>query len=145
MTNWTHEIWPEEEPGDGAIEFEKLSVGAWIDLQIIHEANGRFYVQATDDWDGEIDIGTADDLDAAKRLAEKWALDQVAEMLKDLGAEGIWLIRGAAGAMLAYTAPDGEGELQYAPALTLERPHERILLVRFPTGDGGEGGIEYYG
>lgn len=41
---WTHEIWPAEEPQDEAIEFEKLSVGAFVDLQIIHEANGRFFI-----------------------------------------------------------------------------------------------------
>jgi hypothetical protein len=140
---WTHEIAQTEDPADDPVEYEQLSIGDWIDLEVVYEDGPRLYVQAVNDCGDYVNLGYADDPEEGKRTAERWALAQIVEMLRAVGAEGIWLIRGAAGAMLAYTAPDSEGEIQYMPALTLERPMERILLIRFPAGDGGEGGIEY--
>ena len=141
MTNWEHEIIePEDDQTESAIEYEKLSVGAnWNDLEIIPVEDGRFFVQATDDCNGEIDIGHADSLEAAKLMAERWALAQIAEMLKALGAEGIWMVRGTDSAELVYY-PAGENSLH---SLRFVPPHPRLMLIRFPTGDGGEGGIEH--
>jgi hypothetical protein len=140
MTNWEHvTIEPEDDQTESAIEYEKLTIGAGgTSLEIIHVEDGRFFVQAVD-CDGEIEIGTADDLETAKKLAERWALAQIAEMLKSLGA-ATWLIRGADSAQLSYTTPEDGAGL----AIVLEQPHERILLARFAAGDGEPEGIEYF-
>lgn len=50
------------------------------------------------------------------------------------------MVREAQRAKLVHFARN-----EFSPSLLIEPPHERILLVRFPAGDGGEGGIEYYG
>jgi Lar family restriction alleviation protein len=63
---------------------------------------------------------------------------QVAEQARAAGAEGVWLLRGAKVAGFGYLLADGE----QATEMWLESPHELILLARFPTGDGGESGIE---
>lgn len=78
-------------------------------------------------------------------MANQALLDEATRQLQAAGAEGIWLVRGAAGAMLAYSAPDEEGELRHMPALVLARPHETILIARFPAGDGRADGIEFMG
>lgn len=146
---WTHETLDPLEPNDEPIEFERLSVGAnWNDLEIIHEGDGRFYIQAVDDCDGEIEIGMAEDLEDAKRLAETWAIDQIADMLKRLGAQGIWMVRGNEkhGGIESVTywldRPDAHGVVNDWQAIKLDSM--RLMLIRFPTGDGREG-VEYYG
>jgi hypothetical protein len=141
---WEHEIIESEDTDfgpDEPIEYEKLEVGAFVDLEIIHESDGRFFVQAVDDCNGEINIGTADDLESAKLMAERWALAQIAEMLKSLGAAGIWMLRGTEWAELFYSTHPG-GDMEFSVAL--EPPHPRLMLIRFPAGDGEPEGIEYF-
>src|SRR5262245_60041772 len=57
------------------------------------------------------------------------------------GAEGIWLLRGAGAAALEWT--DAIGSAAGWTQLDIEPPHELIVLVRIPTGDGGEAGVEF--
>jgi hypothetical protein len=140
---WEHEIIEPEDTDfgpDESIEYEKLTIGAGgTSLEIIHVEDGRFFVQAVD-CDGEIEIGTADDLETAKKLAERWALAQIAEMLKSLGAEDILMVRDATEVNVHYAPRNLEpGYMLLNP----QPPHPRLMLIRFPAGDGGEDGIEY--
>ena len=142
---WQHvTIEPEDDQTESAIEYEKLTIGAGgTSLEIIYEANGRFFIQATNSCDAEINIGETETLDAAKKLAERWALAQIAEMLKSLGAEGIWMVRGAQRARLKYFRDEPAPEFDTF-WINLEPPMERILLIRFPAGDGEREGIEHF-
>lgn len=139
---WTHEIAQTEDPADGPVEYEELSIGDWIDLEVVYEPDGRFYVQSANECGDYVNLGWANSLEEGQRTAEKWALAQIAEMLKALGAEGIWLLRGAGEAQLKYRFGNWR-ENDMAAEIALEPPNERLMLIRFPTGDGGEAGIEY--
>ena len=65
------------------------------------------------------------------------ALTTIVDTAQAAGAEGVWLLRGAKAAMVGLTF-DGEA----VQSLELAEPHELILIIRFPVGDGGEAGIE---
>jgi len=78
-------------------------------------------------------------------------LNDLAEIAKRAGAEGIWLIRGATDAHLLYT-PIGQPGSHGIPGLDkvstsltirLDLADAGVLVVmRFPASDGGEPGIE---
>lgn len=74
-----------------------------------------------------------------KPASQRTDLEAALDLLRIAGAEGIWIIRGAEAAILHF-APTGVEGL----GLSLEPPHEMIILVRFPTGDGGQPGIEHH-
>jgi hypothetical protein len=138
MSNW-QKTTIESDDGGGTYEIERLSIGRWLDLDINHTADGFYADVCVDGLQVEF-IGYTDTLDAAKKLAERWALAQIAEMLKSLGAAGIWMLRDTDEANLFYHPRNAEpGYLTLSP----QPPHPRLMLIRFPTGDGGEEGIEY--
>jgi hypothetical protein len=135
MTNW------QKRTDRDGVDYEVLALPDGI-----HEIeaaplgdSGRFWASR-----GGNGIGQADTMEGAKQLAERWALAQIAEMLKSLGAEGIWLIRGAKEAHLKYYRLPIDPAESNTFWVRLERPMERILLIRLPAGDGGEDGIEYF-
>jgi hypothetical protein len=64
-------------------------------------------------------------------------LSEAFDHFNELGADGIWLIRGVKAAAV-FVAFDGETSQR----LELNPPHEMIVILRFPAGDGGEAGIE---
>lgn len=66
------------------------------------------------------------------------ALEQLVAAAKEAGAECIWLLRGATAAALVYT-DDGVT----LPAIKIAPPHELVVVMRFPVGDGGEAGVEF--
>lgn len=139
---WKHEVITPEEDGDEPIEFERLAT-AYADLDVMELEDGKYYVEAVHSCDDETFVGHADSLEEGRQMAERWLLEQVAEMLRSLGADGIWMVRGTEFAELLYTTlPDTLGFSDFS--LRPERPHPRLMLVRFPTGDGGEAGIEYF-
>lgn len=75
--------------------------------------------------------------------------DQLAALANEMGAEGIWLIRGAKGARLTYIPVSGveQPEISGIEAsinleFNLEIADAGVLMIaRFPN-DGGESGIE---
>ncbi len=78
-------------------------------------------------------------------------LEELTDIANEIGAEGIWLIRGARNATLTYT-PEGTVEQPGIPGvavtmnlnLSLELTDAGVLvIIRFPAGDGREAGIEY--
>jgi hypothetical protein len=68
-------------------------------------------------------------------------LDRLVETARQLGAGGIWLVRGAEEAILLYSHDASADRPE--PGLTMQPPHDLIVLLRFPTGDGGESGVEF--
>lgn len=92
-------------------------------------------------------------------------LNDLADLANQIGAEGIWLIRGARDARLLYKVGTDEASWPDVPgvkvgltvgaadlpgvkvsvdlSLALDLADAGVLVVmRFPTGDGGEPGIE---
>lgn len=84
-------------------------------------------------------------------------LDMLATMAGQIGAEGVWLVRGATGVELSYTpiAPEEPAEeidppdpnldisTFYAERVRLSvAPAGVYVLIRFPADDRGETGIE---
>lgn len=82
-------------------------------------------------------------------------LEQLIELAKRAGAEGIWLLRGPLAPSLIWYFDEedtpNEEQLSQASArkvhgqniCTLELEETDLLVVlRFPSGDGGEPGIE---
>jgi predicted DNA-binding WGR domain protein len=82
-------------------------------------------------------------------------LNQLANLANQAGAEGIWLLRGAAYVSLSYVDKGVAEELDAAlesPAfeellkkklISLDLADANLIVVmRFPEGDGGEPGIE---
>src|SRR5512145_1358357 len=66
--------------------------------------------------------------------------DQLIRQLLSAGAHDVWVVRKAATAQFHYT-------LEAVPGMSahpLRTPHELILVVRFPTGDGGTSGLVNY-
>lgn len=119
------------------VEYYRLTVGRFGQLEIMqHYKSGAFLLTR-----GGIDIGKADTLEAAKEIAKNWVLERVAEMLEAVGAEGVWLVRGAKEAVLRWQYSALEQWDILNEELWLEKPHELILVARFPAGDGGEAGI----
>jgi len=77
--------------------------------------------------------------DPAVRQAHDTALAAnlagVCEMLNEVGAKGVWVLRGVSDVDVSYAA-NGE-------RLTLDLAEAGLFLVaRFPASDGGETGIE---
>lgn len=73
-------------------------------------------------------------------LAER--LEGLVDAANDIGAEGIWIIRGAKHPRLLYFARetaenDTPINLDFAPG-------EILVVMRFPQGDGGQAGIEWH-
>jgi len=67
-------------------------------------------------------------------LAENLA--ETCDILNEIGADGIWLLRGVEDVDVTFTYPNGE-------PLTMRLADAGLFLVaRFPSGDGGEPGIE---
>ena len=63
--------------------------------------------------------------------------EQVVRLAHAAGAEGIWLVRGASSAGITFTFADRTiDQVQLAP------PHDLVVVLRFPAGDGGEAGME---
>lgn len=132
--------WQKRTDRDG-VDYEVLPLPDYmwaIEIAPLGEG-GRFWASR-----GGNGIGQADTLEEAKILAEQWIIGQVVELLKVAGAEGIWMVRTDA----AYVALEWAHKKislwdDVKPKIKLESPHERIMLVRFPAGDGGESGVEY--
>lgn len=70
-----------------------------------------------------------------EKLAE--ALDQLAELANQAGAEGVWAVRGAKAPTLIYST-----EHSVTPVILDVEEAGALVLIRFPAGDGGEEGIE---
>ncbi len=119
---------------------DRLIVVQWEGDGPIGKVAGRFYVLVEHGSRSE-KIGEAAELDEAKQLAIGWMLQHIVGMLKAIGADGAWLLRGANYAALTFDYL-GHGPIDEPPALKLEPPHELILLAKFAAGDGGEPGIE---
>lgn len=68
-------------------------------------------------------------------LAENLA--EVCSILGEIGAEGIWIVRGAIAPGLSFTLPGME-----APAYLDIADAGLLLVARFPATDGGEPGVE---
>ena len=91
-----------------------------------------------------LDPASPAELDEA--LAEN--LDELTAVANEIGADGIWLVRGVKEATLTYTPtqdiamPDIPG-VKVNLDLSLKFAESGVLVViRFPTGDGREAGIE---
>lgn len=140
--NWQHQTLESERDGNEAIEFERLTT-TYADLDVMALPDGKFYVEAVHNCDGETFIGHADSLEEGQQMAERWLLEQVAEMLRAVGAEEIWMVRGAKSASLKYFRPEPDAEFDTF-WINPESPMERLILIRFPAGDGGGPGIEYF-
>lgn len=76
-------------------------------------------------------------------------LDQLADLVNEAGAEGVFIIRGAKNASLIYEPEDYQwpripgAEASTNLSLSLDVADAGILvLIRFPVSDGGEAGIE---
>lgn len=68
---------------------------------------------------------------------------QVAELVSlanRMGAEGVFLVRGASSAALRVGWP--EMPMADSPLLELGEPHRLVVVMRFPAGDGGVAGVE---
>jgi hypothetical protein len=71
----------------------------------------------------------------------------IIEQMKNAGAEGIWLVRGAGHFAFecAFLHDDGDTSVE---RVRPEREHRLIIVARFPDGDGGieanESHIEYW-
>lgn len=139
---WQHVVWePDDDPDSETIEFERLTFGD-RDIDVYAMPEGGFFVEAVDDCRGELAIGTADTMDEAKGLARQWMMGEISKLLVMAGAEGVWMLRGAYEASLAYVAAEDDADpLQ----VDLSPPHELIVLARFPAGDGRAPGIEFIG
>jgi len=81
-----------------------------------------------------------------KALAEN--LDELTTIANEIGADGIWLVRGVKEATLTYTPtqgiamPDIPG-VKVNLDLSLKFAESGVLMViRFPASDGWEAGIE---
>jgi hypothetical protein len=86
-----------------------------------------------------------------KALAEH--LDELTTIANEIGADGIWLVRGVKEATLTYTPtqgvamPDIPGvkvnlDLSLKLAEASSRGAGVLVVIRFPTSDGREVGIE---
>lgn len=67
-------------------------------------------------------------------------LEGLADAANDIGAEGIWFIRGAHHPRLLYYAR--ESSENDTPINLDIAPGEILVVMRFPAGDGGQAGIE---
>ncbi len=68
------------------------------------------------------------------------ALEQLVAAAKAAGADAAWLLRGAGAVAIEWSfIPDGTS---FEHSMLLAPPHELIILIRIPTGDGGERGVE---
>lgn len=87
-----------------------------------------------------------DDATANAALARIAAMDdrpplqQILAGARNAGA-ATWIVRGATWAELAHADEDGET----GAILAIAPPHEIIVLVRIPRGDGEPNGITFYG
>lgn len=73
----------------------------------------------------------------------KDTLKQLTDLADKLGAEGIWIIRGATVAGLAFSFDEPNEDRDPAlQMLHIAEPHEMIVLLRFEQTDGGAGGVE---
>ena len=70
------------------------------------------------------------------------ALEQLIIAARVAGAKGTWLIRDAVGAALIWT-DHADTPPEAWLSLMLEKPHELVILIRVPYGDGGEAGVEF--
>lgn len=66
-------------------------------------------------------------------------MDELYELLRNAGAEGIWMIRQAEKVEVIWRTGETTAEF----GLNVMKPCERVLIVRFPEGDGGPSGIEF--
>jgi len=64
-------------------------------------------------------------------------LAEVCNILKEIGAEGVLIVRGAIAPGLSFTLPGGG-----APAYLDIADAPVLLVARFPATDGGEPGVE---
>lgn len=138
---WQHVVWePDDDPDSETIEFERLTFGD-RDIDIYAMPEGGFFVEV-DDCRGELAIGTADTLDEAKGLAHQWMLGEIGKLLKAAGAEGVWMAHGLYEAALVYVANEDDAD---PVQLEIAKPHELIVLARFPAVAGRAPGIEFVG
>ncbi len=141
---WQHVVLEpfEDDPDDSeSLEYDRLEAGLFA-IDILYLENGKFFVEQNDG--NEETIGHADTLEEARQLARRWLVDRAADLLDAAGAEGIWQLRGAGYAELRWAFAEIGLWDASQERLLIEPPHETIMLVRFPTGDGREPGIEYW-
>ena len=78
-----------------------------------------------------------DDADLLNDNALAENLAETCDILNEIGAAGIWILRGAIAPGLAFSLPGYE-----APVYLDIADAGLLLVARFPAGDGGEPGIE---
>jgi hypothetical protein len=153
--------WPVARPRGQGYQVEDLSDGwqpgeEWLQIVFPEEASfeicprcgSKLLMQLDDEvWqcgncDFEIDPGVD------PTLAEH--LDELVDIANEIGAEGVWLVRGDKNARLTYTPeeeikqPDVPGvQASASLSLSLDLLEAGVLVVmRFPARDSREAGIE---
>lgn len=103
---------------------------------------GILIAEALDDTDQaayERGLADAGQPSAPPEPTEGPQLADLAQFAQTLGAQGVWLIRGASNTDLIFNLPDGD----LATILNIaDAP--LIFLARFPENDGKEAGIEHH-
>lgn len=80
--------------------------------------------------------------DPKSNLAEK--LTELTDLANQVGAEGVWLVRGATNARLVYDADEIKPEKRISANVSINLALANagvLVIIRFPS-DGGEPGIE---
>lgn len=99
------------------------------------------YAHGTDGHSRLMLIAKLAELLDARSVATTTPLEQLIAAAQAAGSAGLWLVRGASAAALEWSfVADGTG---FEHDMLLSPPHELIVLIRFPDGDGGESGIEF--
>jgi hypothetical protein len=153
--------WPVARPRGQGYQVEDLADGwqpdeQWLQVVFPEEASfeicprcgSKLLMQLDDNlWQcGDYNFELSPGVDPT--LAEH--LDELADIANEIGAEGVWLVRGVKNARLTYTSaeeikqPDIPGvQASASLSLSLDLADAGVLaVIRFPASDGREVGIE---